>query len=301
MRLATAKKLVVDVVSYPGMCSTDAPFGMDSDWHSKDMQNGNRIGGVKLSFDGSPQGKTAFLSQPYYVAPHGAASNYRGYPALPGEQVNKKIGVCYEKGWQFLAHCNGDAAGDLMIGAVQDAQRMHGKNAKRRDVMIHCQTVREDQLDAMKELGIVPSMFGMNCFYWGDWHRDSVLGAERAERISPARSALRRNMIFTQHHDAPVALPSAIRILSSVVTRRTRSGDILGAGQCIPVDVALKSITLWSAYQNFEEANRGSIEVGKLADFVILNKNPLKVPISALGDLKVMETIKTGKTIFASR
>lgn len=158
----------------------------------------------------------------------------------------------------------------------------------RRDVMIHCQTVREDQLDTMKEFGVIPSMFGMHCFYWGDWHRDSVLGAERAERISPARSALRRGMIFSQHHDAPVANANAIRILSSVVTRRTRSGDILGAGQCIPVDAALKSLTLWAAYHHYEEANRGSIEIGKLADFAVLDKNPHKA-------LRVLETIKEGK------
>ena len=107
-------------------------------------------------------------------------------------------------------------------------------------------------------------------------------------------------MIFSQHHDAPVAMPSAIRILSSVVTRRTRSGDILGAEQCIPVDAALKSITLWAAYQHFEEANRGSIEVGKLADFVVLDKNPHSIPIEELADLKVLQTIKEGKAIYTA-
>jgi predicted amidohydrolase YtcJ len=108
-------------------------------------------------------------------------------------------------------------------------------------------------------------------------------------------------MIFSQHHDAPVALPSAIRILASVVTRRTRSGDILGAGQCIDVDSALKSITLWAAYQHYEEANRGSIEVGKLADFAVLDKNPHSVPVWELENLKVLETIKEGKTIYTAR
>ena len=219
---------------------------------------------------------------------------------MPIEDANRKVALCYEKGWQFICHCNGDAAGDMMLGGIKEARAKFGKGVDRRDVMIHCQTVREDQLDQMQEYGIIPSLFGMHCYYWGDWHRDSVLGPERAERISPARSALRRGMIFSQHHDAPVALPSGIRILSSVVTRRTRSGDILGAGQCIPVDVALKSLTLWAAYQHYEEANRGSIEVGKLADFVVLDKNPHKVPILALADLKVMETIKAGKTIYSA-
>jgi predicted amidohydrolase YtcJ len=108
-------------------------------------------------------------------------------------------------------------------------------------------------------------------------------------------------MIFSQHHDSPVAMPSAIRILSSVVTRRTRSGDILGAGQCIPVGEALKSLTLWAAYQHYEEATRGSIEVGKLADFVVLDKNPHKVRVGQLADLKVMETIKEGKSIYTAK
>jgi predicted amidohydrolase YtcJ len=107
-------------------------------------------------------------------------------------------------------------------------------------------------------------------------------------------------MIFSQHHDSPVALPNAIRILASVVTRRTRSGDILGAGQCIPVGPALKSLTLWPAYQHYEEANRGSIEVGKLADFVVLDRNPHRVTLSELTTLKVLETIKEGKSIYVA-
>jgi predicted amidohydrolase YtcJ len=301
MRLADGGRLTIDVISYPDMTFSDNPFGLDTAWYSRQLKNGYRIGGVKLSFDGSPQGKTAYLSQPYLVPPHGQPASYRGYASLPTEEINRKIALCYERNWQFLVHCNGDAAGDLMLGAVKDAQAQFGSRDDRRDVMIHCQTVREDQLDLMQQLGIIPSMFGMHCFYWGDWHRDSVLGPERAERISPARSALRRGMIFSQHHDAPVALPSAIRILSSVVNRRTRSGDILGASQCIPVGAALKALTIWPAYHHYEEKKRGSIEVGKLADFVILDRNPLKIPTSELDKLQIVETIKSGKTIYAAR
>jgi len=301
IRMAENKQMLIDVASYPDISANEKPFGLDSKWYSKNMVNGYRIAGVKISLDGSPQGKTAFLSQPYFVPPHGLPSNYRGYASMLDADANRKVALCYEKGWQFIAHCNGDAAGDILLGAIQDARTKYGVGLDRRDVMIHCQTVREDQLDLMKQYGVIPSMFGMHCFYWGDWHRDSVLGPQRAERISPARSALRRGMIFSQHHDAPVAMPSAIRILSSVVTRRTRSGDILGADQCIPVDAALKSITLWAAYQHYEETNRGSIEVGKLADFVVLDKNPHKIPIEELADLKVLQTIKEGKTIHSAQ
>jgi predicted amidohydrolase YtcJ len=300
MRTADAKKMLIDVISYPDISSNEKPFGLDTPWYSKSMKNGYRIAGVKISLDGSPQGKTAFLSQPYFIPPYGLPASFVGYPAMPIEDANRKVALCFEKGWQFICHCNGDAASDMMLGAIKEARLKYGAGENRRDVMIHCQTVREDQLDQMQEYGVIPSLFGMHCYYWGDWHRDSVLGAERAERISPARSALRRGMIFSQHHDAPVALPSAIRILSSVVTRRTRSGDILGASQCIPVDVALKSLTIWPAYQHYEDAHRGSIEMGKLADFVILDQNPHKVPILGLADLKVLETIKEGKTIYVA-
>jgi hypothetical protein len=164
--------------------------------------------------------------------------------------------------------------------------------------MIHSQTVREDQLDAMKELGIIPSFFGMHTYYWGDWHRDSVLGPERAARISPAASALKRGMIYTQHHDAPVALPSSMMILASQVNRTTRSGQVLGAEQRVSVIDALKSITINAAYQYFEENTKGSLEPGKLADFVVLDKNPLEVQPMAIKDIKVIETIKEGQTIY---
>ena len=167
--------------------------------------------------------------------------------------------------------------------------------------MIHAQTVREDQLDEMKELGIIPSFFGMHTYYWGDWHRDSVLGPERAERISPAASALKRGMVYTQHHDAPVALPSSIMILASQVNRTTRSGKVLGPEQRVSVMEALKSITINAAYQYFEENTKGSIEPGKLADFVVLDKNPLKIDPMAIKNIKVVETIKEGKVIYKAR
>jgi len=167
--------------------------------------------------------------------------------------------------------------------------------------MIHAQTVREDQLDEMKELGIIPSFFGMHTYYWGDWHRDSVLGPERAARISPAASALKRGMVYTQHHDAPVALPSSMMIISSQVNRTTRSGKVLGPEQRVSVMDALKSTTINAAYQHFEEKTKGSLEPGKLADFVVLDKNPLKVDPMAIKDIQIVETIKEGVSIYMAQ
>jgi predicted amidohydrolase YtcJ len=270
---------------------------MSTPWHSRSYTNGYRIGGVKLNLDGSIQGKTGYLTTPYKVPPPGAATNYRGYETLPDKVVSDKVSKAYARGWQVLAHCNGDAAIDQYISAVRDAVGEHGP-ADRRSVVIHAQTARPDQLDSMRQLGLIPSFFGMHCFYWGDWHRDETLGAVRAEKISPAQSALRRGMIFTQHHDSPVAQPSAIRVLSSVVTRRTRSGDILGADERISVQDALRSLTIWGAYQHFEEKEKGTIEVGKVADFVVLSADPLLMDIEDLDELTVVETIKAGKSIY---
>ena len=138
----------------------------------------------------------------------------------------------------------------------------------------------------------------MHTFYWGDWHRDSVLGPERADNISPTGWLMERGMIFGSHHDAPVALPDSMRVLSATVNRRSRSGDIIGPMHRVPVATALKALTIWPAWQHFEEDRKGSIEVGKLADLVILSDNPLTVPEDQLDDLKVLETIKEGVTIY---
>jgi predicted amidohydrolase YtcJ len=290
--------LKMDVVAYAdiqGAADTIKP-----PYHAKTYKQHFRIGGAKLNLDGSPQGKTAWLTEPYYVPSEGQQADYRGYPAITNEEAVALVDKAFGNGWQILAHCNGDAAMDQFIMAIRTATEKYGK-ADRRPVMIHAQTVREDQLDAMKELGIIPSFFGMHTYYWGDWHRDSVLGPERAARISPAASALKRGMIYTQHHDAPVAMPNSIMILASQMNRTTRSGKVLGPEQRVSVMDALKSITINAAYQYFEEDTKGSLEPGKLADLVILDKNPLKVETIDIKDIKVIETIKEGNSIYKAQ
>ncbi|GAG16431.1 unnamed protein product, partial [marine sediment metagenome] len=199
--------------------------------------------------------------------------------------------------WQILCHGNGDAAIDVFIDAVRVAKANHPE-VDNRPVLIHGQTMREDQVDAIKQLDIFPSLFPMHTFYWGDWHRESVLGPERADNISPTGWVVERGMMFGSHHDAPVALPDSMRVLSATVIRRSRSGDILGPRHRVSVATALKALTIWPAWQHFEEKTKGSIEVGKLADLVILSDNPLAIPEDQLDDLKVLETIKEGVSIY---
>ena len=288
--------LPIDVVAYPDIQA----FGdyVKTVGTQAEFKNRFRIGGVKLSLDGSPQGKTAWLTQPFKVPPPGQPASYNGYPAIADdEEVYEYVSTAFANNWQLLTHCNGDAAIDQYIKAVRRAASEYG-NDDRRNVVIHAQTAREDQLDSIQSLKMIPSFFSMHTYYWGDWHRDETLGEERAKNISPTGSALKRGMIFTEHHDAPVANPDALRILDATVNRTTRSGQVLGPDQRVAPYQALKSITEWAAYQYFDEDIKGTISKGKLADFVILDKNPLKIEPSNLYKLQVLETIKEGNTVY---
>jgi hypothetical protein len=295
-QMAKQNALKIDVVAYADIAQAEA--AMRSPYVSRSYKNHYRVGGVKLNLDGSPQGKTAWLTKPYFKVPEGQKSDYLGYPTYRDDaQVDALVENAFSKGWQVLAHVNGDAAIDQYLGAVRRAETKLGM-ADRRPVAIHAQTARLDQVQAMHDLAIMPSFFPMHTFYWGDWYRDSVLGSERADNISPTGWALERDMIFTSHHDAPVAMPSSIRVLSATVNRTTRTGQVLGAEHRVSPLIGLKTLTLWAAYQYFEEANKGSIEVGKLADFTVLDKNPLKIPREKLSDLVVTQVIKQDRSVY---
>jgi hypothetical protein len=139
----------------------------------------------------------------------------------------------------------------------------------------------------------------MHTFYWGDWHMNQTVGPELGQNISPTGWVVKRGMKFTSHHDAPVAFPDSMRVLDATVTRKARgSGNIIGPDQRVDVITALKAMTIWPAWQHFEEATKGSIEVGKLADFVILSKDPTAVDPDTIDELKVTETIKEGASVF---
>jgi predicted amidohydrolase YtcJ len=211
--------------------------------------------------------------------------------------LDSLVQYAFTNNWQVLMHCNGDAAGDMMITSVRRANDQLGSK-DRRPVMIHAQTARYDQIDSMKNLGIIPSFFSMHTFYWGDWHRDETLGAERAAKISPAQTAYKKGLLFTEHHDAPVGLPSSIMILHTAVNRTSRTNMVIGESEKLTPYQAMVSITRNSAYQYFEEASKGTIEPGKLADLVVLDKNPMKVAPKDIITIQVLETIKEGNTVY---
>ncbi len=286
--------LDIDVLSY---MDYTARGELDQSYSKSEYVGRYRVAGMKITLDGSPQGRTAWRTKPYLLPPDGQVQGYKGYPAIPDTKlVESLFEEAYQKHWPVKVHANGDAAIDQMIAALRPVHKKHGPG-DRRHVLIHGQFVRLDQLDALKELQVIPSLFPMHTFYWGDWY-DQIIGKELAQQISLMRSAIKRGMTPTSHTDAPVALPNLMQVMSATVNRVSRSGKVMGPDERLSPLEALKTITLWGAYQHFEEKTKGSLEVGKLADMVILDRNPLTVDPMSIKDIKVVETIKEGKTVY---
>jgi len=285
----------IDVVSYIDYLFADKY--LNTEWYSKTYKKHYRIGGTKLTLDGSPQGRTAWRTQPYLLPPDGESADYLGYPAIPNDA---DVTAIYEKAiqnnWQILTHANGDAAMDQMIRTMKPLAEKYG-NEDRRNVLIHGQYVRGDQLDSFKDLNVVASLFPLHTFYWGDWHKE-LIGDSLGNKISPVKTALNKGLNITIHTDAPVALPNLMRVVWTAVNRTSRSGKIIGPEERLTPYEALKAITIWSAFQHFEEKTKGTLEAGKLADLVILDQNPMKVAPDDIKDIVVLETIKEGVSLY---
>lgn len=261
--------------------------------------NHYKLAGAKTWLDGSPQGFTAWLSKPYHVVPQGQPADYCGYGTQSDEVVTNYFVDCIEMNIQVHVHVNGDEACEQFLRCYEKAVEITGHGTELRPVMVHCQALRYDQLDRVKALNAVPTFFNDHVRFWGDLHHDQVFGPERAQNISPIGWALEKGIRFTIHQDPPVKVPNQIIGIHTAVNRTTESGRVLGEHQRISVMEAIKAVTINGAYQYFEEDTKGSLEVGKLADMVILDKNPLEIPSKELDTIKVLETIKEGKTIFA--
>jgi len=329
--MANEGKLPIDVIVWPMYKATDDEM-FDAVVADRGATKRLRLGGIKLTVDGSIQGYTAFLSKPYHKQPgntHPIADKCddevvehlfidretdiagtdepvkpeeakRGYPSMSQEDIEKWIKRCDANGVQIQVHTNGDAATDMLIRAI-DKVRRNKPRPELRTTIIHAQTMRDDQLEFSAKHGLTPSFFPIHVYFWGDRHRDIFLGPERAARINPARSALNRNLKITLHHDAPVAGIEMLTVVWSAVNRITTSGKVLGREERLTPFEALRAITADAAWQNFEEDRKGTLEAGKLADMVVLSDNPLTIDPMKIKDIQVLETIKEGKSIFSAK
>lgn len=252
-------------------------------------------GPVKIIADGSIQGYTGYLSEPYHT-PYKGNADYRGYPRVSLEQLTTEVEKYRSRGIQLAIHGNGDGSIDDIITAVNAAQQKY-PDADQRLILIHAQMARADQLDEFKRLGITPSFFSAHTYYWGDRHSDIFMGPERAANMSPGRWSMDRKLPFSIHLDTPVVPMQPFLLVWSAVNRLSASGQVIGADQRIPVMQALRAVTIDAAWQIFQDDNRGSIEPGKWADLIVLSDDPLINP-AAIRDIQVLETIVAGKKVY---
>ncbi len=254
------------------------------------------VGAVKIISDGSIQGYTGYLTEPYHVRGADVPKDYRGYPTVPPDELEGVVKGFHRRGWQIAVHANGDAAIDAVIAAVEEAQRVSPREDPRH-IVVHAQMTRYDQLEPFRMLGMTPSFFPAHVYYWGDRHRDIFLGPERAARISPLKSAADHRVRFTIHLDTPVVPMDPLLLVWTAARRETSSGRVLGPEERIEVMNALRATTIDAAWQVFQEHNRGSIEPGKFADLIVLSGDPLADP-DTIRHLVVEKTLIGGVVVF---
>ena len=287
--MADNNMLDLDIVSYIDIKNSKELVKNNIDLVGR-YYNNYKIGGYKLFLDGSPQGRTAWMSKPYE-----GEKEYKGYPIYTDEQVEKYVKTALEENMQLITHCNGDSAAEQLI---ETYEKINTTNTYR-PVMIHAQLVRKDQLKRMKKINMIPSFFVAHVYYWGDIHIKNF--GKRAYEISPIKSAIEENLIYTMHQDTPVLQPNMFETIWCAVKRITQKGIELGKEQKITVLEAIKGVTINCAYQYFEENEKGSIEKEKNADFIIIDKNPLEIDIDDIKNIKILYTIKNGKVVYENK
>lgn len=283
-------ELICDVVGYADMKKSSELINENKQYAEGKYINRLKLGGYKIFLDGSPQGRTAWMRQPYLKTLQDNRENYCGYPIYTDDEVKAFADKAKSEGQQLLAHCNGDAA------ALQFIKAYDGYTDTR-PVIIHGQFLPKEYLPEVKEKGLMPSYFTAHSYYWGDAHIENM-GMERAKDISPAKSTAKLGIPFTFHQDTPVLPPDMIDTIWCAVNRITKKGVSLGDDEKVSVYEALKAVTINGAYEYFEENEKGSLEEGKIADLVILSENPLEVPEKELKRIKVEETYKDGEKVW---
>jgi predicted amidohydrolase YtcJ len=254
-----------------------------------------RLGGVKFWLDGSLD--TAWFTQPYTQNPPGKSGAFAGYRQIPDEVLDAVFDKYWPTDLQIHMHMNGDAAADQALAAIAKAVKKHGMH-DHRPVFVHATWLRVDQIEKMKACGAIPSFLTAGIIPGGD-AVVRLWGPERSAGAMASRTFLRAGLPFTYSHDAPVSpVPSILALVDAGVNRLSGTGKVVGPDERVSPYDALRAVTATAAYQLKEEKTKGTLEAGKLADLVILDRNPLTVEPTAIKDIAVVETVKEGRTVF---
>jgi predicted amidohydrolase YtcJ len=246
---------------------------------------------VKIVSDGSPQQETAFQSEPYL---NGTST---GLPNYTAEELDALVLKVKQAGWPVSIHCNGDASLQRALDAIEAA---YGSSPPPEGInrIEHCTLANSDQIARMKRLGVQPSHLMNNVYYYGAAYRDQIFGAPRANRFNPANDFLSAGIPFSIHSDSPCSPVAPLREIGTAVTRVcTIDGSVIGEDERVPIEAALKGMTVVAAAQCGLGNKAGSLTPGKYADMVLLESNPLQTEAAKLGEIKVSETWVNGKRI----
>lgn len=263
------------------------------------------MAGVKMHADGSPFVGNIWLSQPYLESEitiermqlkpgHTGSINYSE------EYLSDMIHAYVAQGWQLSVHTQGDRTIDMVLDIIESMVDAGHLRDDHRFRLEHCALMRPDQLQRAVALGVLSSFFISHIRYWGAAVEDSLFGPERAAHYMPAGTALAQGMRISLHADTPMTDASALGLMQTAIGRKTDEGRVIGAGEGISVEQALRAMTIDAAYQLFMEDKLGSISVGKYADLVLLDANPLEVETDRLDQVRICETWLAGSLVYAA-
>jgi len=260
-----------------------------------------KILGVKHWYDGSPYTGSMYIKEPYLVSdltknglriPEG----YNGKPLISQEDLVNFIKEYHMKGWQIAIHSQGDIANEKVLQAYDAVDKQVDINESRHRIE-HCVLLSEAGLDKIKELNISPSFHINHLYYYGKALKNDIIGEERANKILPVGSAQHQKINYSLHADQPMFESNPFRLIQTAVERRTKEGDTLVFNQRITVLNGIKSMTINAAWQIHMEDKIGSLKKGKYADFVIIDKNPLRIASSELQNIKIIKTVINGNAV----
>lgn len=259
------------------------------------------IVGIKHWMDGSPYAGSMFLKKPYldtdltrnFFRIH---KGHRGHALINFDTLKTFIKKYQKLGWQIAIHAQGDAAIAEIIKAYEEVNK-EVDVTKQRNRIEHCLLLSDSDINKMEELNLTPSFHINHLYYYGRSLSKSIIGSERAQKILPVGTVDRKGMKFSLHADQPMFESRPFRLIQTAVERKTREGDTLGYNQRISVSDGLKAMTRYAAWQLHKENKLGSLTQGKYADFIVVDKNPLRIPTSELQNIKILQTFVNGNKV----
>jgi predicted amidohydrolase YtcJ len=261
-----------------------------------------KIMGIKLWYDGSPYSGSMFLKKPYIQSNFTINDihlnpNHTSVSLLKPEELQALVEKYQSKGWQVAVHAQGDIANEEVIETFKKIYKKQPFDAFRHRIE-HCMLLPKTSIAAIKRMNMTTSFHINHLLYYGEFLGNNIIGKERAEMIFPIQSVVNQDIKYSLHADNPQFYPNPFSLMSTSVNRTTESGLLITPAERVSVWQALKSMTIDAAWQLHMESKLGSIEKGKYADLIILDKNPLKNAPEKMSSIKVVETIVAGNSIW---